>query len=130
MKRRTLALAAASLLAATPFAFAQQAATKLTLGHGAAPGNPRHEAAALFADRVKAKTNGRIEIQVAHSAQLGDDAAMVTALRSGTLDMSANSQGAMANVVPEYAALGLPFLFADVNKAWALLEKYVGPLTS
>ena len=126
MKRRTLALAAAALLAGLPAAFAQQPAMKLTLGHGAAPGNPRHEAAVLFADRVKAKTSGRIEVQVAHSAQLGDDAAMVTALRSGTLDMSANSQGAMANVVPEYAVLGLPFLFADVNKAWALLDGPVG----
>ena len=80
----------------------------------------------LFAERVKAKTNGRIEIQVAHSAQLGDDAAMITALRSGTLDMSANSQGAIANVVPEYAAIGLPFLFSDVQKAWQLLDGPVG----
>jgi tripartite ATP-independent transporter DctP family solute receptor len=126
MKRRNLALAAAALLAGSTLAFAQQPATKLTLGHGAAPGNPRHEAAVLFADRVKAKTNGRIEVQVAHSAQLGDDAAMVTALRSGTLDISANSQGAMANVVPEYAALGLPFLFSDIQKAWALLDGPVG----
>lgn len=120
--RSLLALAAT---AALPFA-AQAQATKLTLGHGAAPGNPRHEAAVLFADRVKAKTAGRIEIQVAHSAQLGDDAAMITALRSGTLDMSANSQGAMANVVPEYAALGLPFLFADAPKAWATLDGPTG----
>jgi tripartite ATP-independent transporter DctP family solute receptor len=126
MKRRTLALAAATLLAGLPAAFAQQPAMKLTLGHGAAPGNPRHEAAVLFADRVKAKTSGRIEVQVAHSAQLGDDAAMVTALRSGTLDMSANSQGAMVNVVPEYAALGLPFLFPDIQKAWQLLDGPVG----
>src|SRR4029450_4430980 len=97
MQRRTLAIAVAALLSSAGLAHAQPA-TKLTLGHGAAPGNPRHEAAVLFADRVKAKTNGRIEIQVAHSAQLGDDAAMITALRSGTLDMSANSQGAIANV--------------------------------
>ena len=125
MQRRTLAIAVAALLSGAGLAHAQPA-TKLTLGHGAAPGNPRHEAAVLFADRVKAKTNGRIEIQVAHSAQLGDDAAMVTALRSGTLDMSANSQGAMANVVPEYSALGLPFLFSDVHKAWQLLDGPVG----
>jgi tripartite ATP-independent transporter DctP family solute receptor len=118
-------LALATFAAALPFnAHAQ--ATKLTLGHGAAPGNPRHEAAVLFADRVKAKTNGRIEIQVAHSAQLGDDAAMITALRSGTLDISANSQGAIANVVPEYAAIGLPFLFSDVQKAWQLLDGPIG----
>ena len=125
MKRRNLVLLGGALLAASTFAFAQSA-TKLTLGHGAAPGNPRHEAALLFAERVKAKTAGRIEVQVAHSAQLGDDAAMVTALRSGTLDMSANSQGAMANVVPEYAALGLPFLFPDIHKAWQLLDGPIG----
>ena len=120
--RSLFALAATALL---PLA-AQAQAQKMTLGHGAAPGNPRHEAAVLFAERVKAKTSGRIEIQVAHSAQLGDDAAMITALRSGTLDMSANSQGAIANVVPEYAALGLPFLFGDVQKAWGLLDGPVG----
>jgi tripartite ATP-independent transporter DctP family solute receptor len=125
MKRRNLAIAVAVLFATGGAAFAQSP-TKMTLGHGAAPGNPRHEAAVLFADRIKAKTNGRIEVQVAHSAQLGDDAAMVTALRSGTLDMSANSQGAMANVVPEYAAIGLPFLFPDVQKAWQLLDGPVG----
>lgn len=116
---------AASLLAAASLASAQTP-VKLTLGHGAAPGNPRHEAAVKFADTVKAKTQGRIEIQVAHSAQLGDDAAMVTALRSGTLDMSANSQGAIASVVPEYAALGMPFLFADAQKAWQVMDGPIG----
>ncbi|HEX7887771.1 MAG TPA: TRAP transporter substrate-binding protein [Ramlibacter sp.] len=125
MKRRNIALLLATLLATGGGAIAQ-APTKLTLGHGAAPGNPRHEAAVLFADRVKARTNGRIEIQVAHSAQLGDDAAMITALRSGTLDISANSQGAIANVVPEYSVLGLPFLFADAQKAWTMLDGPVG----
>jgi TRAP-type transport system periplasmic protein len=118
------ALIAVAVVAACAPAMAQT--VKLTLGHGAAPGNPRHEAAVKFADTVKAKTNGRIEIQVAHSAQLGDDAAMVTALRSGSLDMSANSQGAVSTVVPEYAALGLPFLFADIQKAWQLMDGPIG----
>jgi len=116
-----LAAAVAALLPVT--AYAQ--ATKLTLGHGAAPGNPRHEAAVRFADVVKAKTSGRLEVQVAHSAQLGDDAAMVTALRTGALDMSANSQGAVANAVPEYAAFGMPFLFANPAQAFKVLD---GPL--
>jgi len=125
MKRRHIAVLAGALITTANLVFAQ-APVKLTLGHGAAPGNPRHEAAMKFAETVKAKTNGRIDIQVAHSAQLGDDAAMITALRSGTLDMSANSQGAMANVVPEYAALGLPFLFTDIQKAWQLLDGPIG----
>jgi TRAP-type C4-dicarboxylate transport system substrate-binding protein len=85
---------------------------KLTLGHGAAVGNPRHEAPSSSPRSLKARSGGRIEVQVAPSAQLGDDAAMVTALRTGALDMSANSQGAVANAVPEYAAYGMPFQFS------------------
>jgi tripartite ATP-independent transporter DctP family solute receptor len=119
--RRTLL--ATAVLAATTLSHAQ--AVKLTLGHGAAPGNPRHEAAVKMAEVAKAKSGGRIEIQVAPSAQLGDDAAMVTALRTGALDMSANSQGAVAGTVPEYAAFGMPFLFSDLQQVWKMLD---GPL--
>ena len=114
--------ASAGLLCA---AGVQAQAVKLTLGHGAAVGNPRHEAALRFAEVAKARSGGRIEVQVAPSAQLGDDAAMVTALRTGALDLSANSQGAVANAVPEYAAFGMPFLFASPAAAFKLLD---GPL--
>lgn len=118
----TAILAAAALALSAGSGSAQ---TKLTLGHGAAPGNPRHEAAVAFANAVKQKSGGKIEIQVAPSAQLGDDAAMLTALRSGTLDMSANSQGTASTIVPEYAAFGMPFLFSGPAQAFKLLD---GPL--
>lgn len=121
--RTLLALAAGAL--SLPLAVQAQA-VKLTLGHGAAPGNPRHEASVKFAEVIKAKSAGRIEVQVAPSAQLGDDAAMVTALRTGALDMSANSQGALANAVPEYAAFGMPFLFSTPAQAFKLLDGSLG----
>ena len=127
MQRRTFSrtvLGLAAALAFSPLA-AQAQAVKLTLGHGAAVGNPRHEAAVAFADLVKAKSAGRIEVQVAPSGQLGDDAAMVTALRTGVLDLSANSQGAVASAVPEYAAFGMPFLFSSPAQAFKVLD---GPL--
>jgi tripartite ATP-independent transporter DctP family solute receptor len=114
-----------ALLGVALFSSSVLAQQKLVLGHGAAPGNPRHEAAVFFADKVKERSGGKIEVQVAPSAQLGDDAAMVTSLRSGTLDISANSQGAVSNVVPEYAAFGMPFLFSNLNAAWRVLD---GPL--
>lgn len=119
--RTLLATTASALFAAG----AHAQAVKLTLGHGAAVGNPRHEAALKFAEVAKAKSGGRIEVQVAPAAQLGDDAAMVTALRTGALDLSANSQGAVANAVPEYAAFGMPFLFSGAGAAFKLLD---GPL--
>jgi tripartite ATP-independent transporter DctP family solute receptor len=107
-------------------ALAQAQEVKLTLGHGAAPGNPRDEGAKRFAEAVKRISNGRIEVQVAGSAQLGDDVAMITGMRTGSIDMSLNSQGAVSNVVPEYAALGLPYLFDSAEHAWKVVDGPVG----
>ncbi|WP_034300052.1 TRAP transporter substrate-binding protein [Herbaspirillum sp. RV1423] len=98
---------------------------KLVLGHGTGLNSPRQVAAMRFAEIVKRDSNNRIEVEVAGAARLGDDAAMVDALLAGTLDMSANSQGAVSAVVPEYNAFGMPFLFANVTQAWKVLD---GPL--
>ncbi|MBB3937309.1 TRAP transporter substrate-binding protein [Aureimonas phyllosphaerae] len=117
------ALAAPAVLS---FPTRARAATVLTLGHGAAPGNPRTLAAARFSERVKEKTEGRITINVAGSETLGSDAAMLTSLRTGALDLTANSQGPVSAIVPEIAVLGLPFLFTDASKAIAMLDGPVG----
>lgn len=119
------ALVMTALMAVGSVSFAQST-IKLTLGHGAALGNPRHEASVKFAEIMKAKSNGRIDVQVAPAAQLGDDAAMVTALRTGALDISANSQGAVANAVPEYAAYGMPFMFNSSASAFKMLDGSLG----
>ncbi len=122
---RRVMLGLAAGLMAMPFAFAQ-APMKLTLGHNAGPGNPKAEAAIKFAEIVKAKSNGRLNVQVGAAAQLGDDLTMISALRTGTLDMSINSQGPLSSVLPELAALGLPFLFSSLPEAWKVLDGAVG----
>ena len=127
MQRNTFTRSLVAIAAATLLPIAAHAqAMKLTLGHGAAPENPRHIASLKFAEVVKARTNGRIEVQVAPSAQLGDDAAMVTALRTGALDISANSQGAVSAAVPEFAAFGMPFMFTSPAAAFKLLDGSLG----
>ena len=122
------------LLAGTSIAFAAPAvvrrpalaATTLTLGHGAAPGNPRAVAATEFARLVQEKTSGEVTVNIAGSEQLGNDVAMLTSLRTGALDLTANSQGAASGLVPELSALGLPLLFEDANAAFRVLEGPVG----
>jgi tripartite ATP-independent transporter DctP family solute receptor len=101
---------------------------KITFGHGAAPGNPRSIAAEKFAELVKAKSGGALEVTVAGAAMLGDDAAMLTSLRTGTLGISANSQGAVSSIVPELAALGLPFLFTKSDDGVKVLSGKIGDL--
>ena len=123
--RRAVLLGVTGALAA-PSILRAQAPVRLTLGHGAAPGNPRSVAAERMAALLRERSNGRIEMRVAGSAQLGDDAAMLTALRTGTLDMSVNSQGASSAVLPELAALGLPFLFPNAPAAHKVVDGPMG----
>ncbi len=103
-----------------------QAKTVLTLANFSAPGHPREKACQYFAKAVKTKSRGRITIDMLPGASLGDDAAMVRALQDGTLDITANSQGAVSAVVPEYNAFGMPFLFSKPEQAWRLLDGPVG----
>ena len=99
---------------------------KLTLGHNAAIGNPKHEASVKFADLVKEKSGGKMIVQVAPAAQLGDDVPILTSLRSGVVDFAANSQGSISSVVPEYSAFGMPFLFPTLQDAWKVLDGPAG----
>ena len=126
-RRFLLAGSAAALLAAQVVlpdgAWAQ---TTLTLGHGAAPGNPRSVAAEKFAELVAEKTGGEVTVNIAGSEQLGNDVAMLTSLRTGALDITANSQGAASGLVPELSALGLPFLFENADEAFTVLEGPIG----
>ena len=116
-------LAAPAIIAARSRALA---ATTLTLAHGAAAGNPRSVAAERFAELVEAKTGGRVAVNVAGSEQLGSDGAVLMSLRTGAIDFSANSQGTSSNLVPEVGVLGLPFLFADPEEAFRVLDGPVG----
>lgn len=101
---------------------------RLTLAHGAAIDHPRQLAALRFAELVATSSHGRIMVEVFPAASMGDDATMVNAMRDGTLDMSANSQGALSKVVPEYAVLGMPFLFPSAEAAWKVLDGPAGKL--
>lgn len=118
MKKMLMSLVVGATLVASP-AWAQQV---LRLAHNAAPGNPKAEASLKFAELVAQKTGGRVKIEVGGSAQYGDDVEALTSMRLGTLAFSANSQGTTSGVVPEYAVLGLPFLFQSLPQAWKVLD--------
>jgi tripartite ATP-independent transporter DctP family solute receptor len=127
--RRTFLQGAGLALAATAVTFRPgraRAATRLTLGHGAAPGNPRTVAAEAFAKMVTERTNGEVVVTIAGSEQLGNDVSMLTSMRTGALDLTANSQGAASGLVPEIAALGLPFIFRDAAQAHQVLQGPIG----
>ena len=116
-----------ALLGATILAGAAQA-DEVIFAHGANPGNPRYVAAEKWGELFSECTGGAHTVNVAPSATLGDDAEMLTSASAGIIQVSANSQGAMSQIVPEIGLLGLPFLFSDLPSAWAVLDGEVGEL--
>lgn len=99
---------------------------QLLLGHGADPSNPRSVAADFFKDHLAEITEGQLTVQVQGSEQLGSDSEMMVSLASGTLDMTANSQGAVSSNVPEMALFGLPFLFESSEHAYEVVDGAIG----
>ncbi len=98
----------------------------LKLGHGAAPNNPRHVVALQFADYVKQQSGGNLTIEVFPSEQLGSDRQMAEAVTMGALDLSINSQGPVSYYNEKLLVVGLPFLFAKPEQAYAVLDGEIG----
>jgi TRAP-type transport system periplasmic protein len=126
ISRRTLLAGAFATPAILTFPRGAQAATNLTLGHNAAPGNPRSIATERFAELVKERSNGNISVRVAGSEQLGNEQSLLTSLRTGAVSMTVNSQGSTSALIPELAAFGLPFLFEDSAAAFKVLDGPIG----
>lgn len=118
----------ATLLATTAMIAGAAQADEVIFAHGANPGNPRFVAAEKWAELYTACTGGKDSVNVAPSATMGNDVEMLTSATAGVINVSANSQGAMSQIVPEIGLLGLPFLFRDLPTAWQVLDGEVGAM--
>lgn len=116
-----------AVLTTTMIAGAAQA-DEVIFAHGSNPGNPRYVAAEKWAEHFTECTGGEHSVNVAPSATMGDDAEMLTSATAGVIQVTANSQGAMSQIVPEIGLLGLPFLFKDLPTAWTVLDGEVGDM--
>jgi TRAP-type transport system periplasmic protein len=117
----------AALATTTAIGGAAQA-EEVIFAHGANPGNPRYVAADKWAELYSECRGGEDTVNVAPSATMGDDAEMLTSATAGVIQVTANSQGSMSQIVPEIGLLGLPFLFEDLPSAWAVLDGDVGQM--
>jgi TRAP-type C4-dicarboxylate transport system substrate-binding protein len=88
MKRTTLKrLAGLAVLAAWALAGAAQAQTKLKWAHVYEVGEPYHKQALWAADEIKARTNGKYQIEVFPASTLGKETDINQGLTLGTVDI-------------------------------------------
>lgn len=122
-RRRTLALAvlttAAMLLLAGP-ARAQERTLKLATQTTA--GTATYDASVKFADLVKAKTGGKLQVKVYGGGTLGKDVAVVSSMQGGTIDLCVMNSSLLAGVSREMGILDFPFVFQNEKEAYAVLD--------
>ena len=89
-------------------------------------GDSKGEAAKAFAEYVESESNGRVEIEFFPNETYATSPEMIDAVQVGALDMALPGANELAGLIPEYAALSLPFLTEGFEEAHAVLDGPVG----
>jgi C4-dicarboxylate-binding protein DctP len=81
--------------------------------HVVAEDTPKGKGSAKFAELVKQKSGGNIDVQVYANSSLYKDAEEFDALQKGQVEFLAPSSAKFSTTVPEWQVLDLPFMFSS-----------------
>ena len=130
MKRRWLTFILPVVLAAgTMICFGEvQGADKIKLrmGHVVAPGSVYDQGSKKFAELVEKKSQGRVEITVFPSGQLGQEREMMEGMPLAFVDVGVMGAASLAAVVPALDDCNLPYLFRNKEHVDKVLEGEIG----
>ena len=128
LPRRTLLAGAALPLFAIRSRPAHAAEFTLKLANNAPLTHPQTVRQMEAAERIKAATGGKLEIQVFPNNQLGSDTDMLSQLRSGAIDFFTLSGLILATLVPVASINGIGFAFKDYDTVWKAMDGKLGAL--
>ncbi|WP_207099499.1 TRAP transporter substrate-binding protein [Paracoccus shandongensis] len=114
----TILKAAACLL----FLASPLSAETLRIGMVTPPSHQWTQSAQHLADTLATETDGRLDLAVFPSGQLGNEAQMLQQLQAGALDFAFLTVGELANRDPDFGILVAPYLVPDAETAARLLE--------
>lgn len=87
---------------------------------------PTTQGAYKFAELVREKTGGRIEILVQADGILGDEKSIIEQLQFGGIDFARVSLSPLAEFVPKLNVLQMPYLYTGPDHMWNVLEGEIG----
>lgn len=89
-------------------------------------GNEKHQstmAAAAFQEKLEELAGDRFEVTIYPSAQLGGEREMAEGVKIGSIELAiVTTDGALPSFVPETQVLAIPYLFADKQEAYYVLD--------
>jgi len=90
------------------------------------PDHPHSLTMKFFADRVKERTKGRMEIQVFPAAQLGQTKDLFMGVQTGSIEMAKMPMSFSGEWIPESKVWDLPYLFNSRDELWKVIRSGVG----
>jgi len=102
------------------------AVEKMRLGHGLPEDHAVHKAVVKFADLVKERSNGEIEIKVFPNGVLGGEREMLEQVQNGALEITKASASPLETFSADYKVFNLPFVFRDREHFFKVLTSPVG----
>ena len=124
MKMRTgcVAMLLVALFASAAFG----AKFTINAGIGLNDKSAQFQSLQYFKEVVEKNSDGKIEVVLFHSSQLGDDRNMMEALKMGTQEMTCPSTAPMTAFINAFKIYDLPFIFANEEVADYILDGPVG----
>ena len=123
--KKLMTLAALALALAMPGAGAL-AETTLQLGTTVNEQDSFHVAAVKFAELVNERTNGEYKIEIYPNGTLGGESDMLDSMSTGMLDMGIITSGPFVNFSQMMGVLDMPYLFANNEEAYKVLDGEIG----
>ena len=96
------------------------------MSHAGATGHPGVLGAEKWAELVKQKSGGKMQIKVFANGVLGGDVQALSAVQGGTVDFTAMNSGILQTQVKEFAIFDFPFMFENGKEADAILDGAFG----
>src|SRR5271157_1611740 len=88
--------------------------------------HPLYLRAVEAADKIRADTKGRVDIQVFPSSQLGSDTDSLSQVRAGGIELFTLSGLILSTLVAPASINGIGFAFPDYDKVWAAMDGDLG----
>ncbi|MCW7543838.1 TRAP transporter substrate-binding protein [Aurantimonas litoralis] len=124
-RRFTASIALATMLAGAATAVSAQE-TLLRSSDTHPDGYPTVEAVKYMGELVKERTDGRIGIEVYHSAQLGEEKDTIEQTQFGVIDLNRVSMGPFNNIVEETQVVSLPYIFRSIDHMHKVMDGPIG----
>lgn len=98
----------------------------LKLGYNTTDDSIRGVSALRFKEVVEEMSEGKIQIEIFPSEQLGSEQEQLEAVQIGAQDLQLAGGGSMSTILPNTGTFTLPFLFNSFEEAHALFDSSIG----